>query len=42
VPDGGGNLYLSKSLNEGITFDNPQIINKDGNFNMVGIVVIVC
>ena len=33
VPDGGGNLYLSKSLNKGITFDNPQIINKDGNFS---------
>ena len=33
VPDGGGNLYLSKSLNKGTTFDNPQIINKDGNFS---------
>ncbi|MBA7651985.1 hypothetical protein ES703_59814 [subsurface metagenome] len=33
VPDDGGNLYLSKSLNKGITFDNPQIINKDGNFS---------
>jgi len=33
VPDGGGNLYLSKSLNKGITFDTPQIINKDGNYS---------
>ena len=33
VPDGGGNLYLSKSLNKGITFDTPQIINNDGNYS---------
>ena len=33
VPDDGGNLYLSKSIDKGITFDNPQIINNDGNFS---------
>lgn len=33
VPDGGGNLYLSKSLNKGISFDTPRIINKDGNYS---------
>ena len=33
VPDDGGNLYLSKSLDKGITFDKPQIINNDGNFS---------
>ncbi|MFX0075638.1 MAG: sialidase family protein [Candidatus Hermodarchaeota archaeon] len=32
VPGGGGNLYLSKSLDMGFTFDTPQIINDDGNF----------
>jgi hypothetical protein len=33
VPDEGGNIYLSKSLDKGITFDIPQIINKDGNYS---------
>jgi hypothetical protein len=33
VPSGGGNLYLSKSLDNGFTFDTPQIINDDGNYS---------
>ena len=33
VPDGGGNLFLSKSLNKGISFDTPRIINNDGNYS---------
>ena len=33
VPDSGGNLFLSKSLNKGFTFDAPQIINDDGNYS---------
>jgi hypothetical protein len=33
IHDAGENLYLSKSLNKGITFDIPQIINKDGNYS---------
>jgi len=33
VPDSGGNLFLSKSLNKGISFDTPLIINKDGNYS---------
>lgn len=33
VPDEGGNLYLSKSHDGGITFEQPQIVNDDGNYS---------
>jgi hypothetical protein len=32
VPGSGGNLFISKSLDKGFTFDTPEIINDDGNF----------
>jgi hypothetical protein len=33
IPDSGGNLYLSKSLDKGFTFDAPHIVNDDGNYS---------
>lgn len=33
IPESGGNLFLSKSLNKGLTFDSPQIVNDDGNYS---------
>jgi len=35
LPDSGGNLYFSKSLDKGFTFDAPQIINDDGNYSIL-------
>ena len=33
VPGSGGNLFISKSLDKGLSFDTPQIINDDGNYS---------
>ena len=33
IPDTGGNLFISKSLDKGFTFDTPQIVNDDGNYS---------
>lgn len=34
VPESGGNLYFTKSIDGGLTFDPPEIINLDGNYCM--------
>jgi hypothetical protein len=33
IPETGGNLFISKSLDNGFTFETPQIINDDGNYS---------
>lgn len=38
LPETGGNLYFTKSQNGGQSFDQPQLINQDGNFCMFEVV----
>ncbi|MFX1405698.1 MAG: sialidase family protein [Promethearchaeota archaeon] len=32
APESGGNLYFTKSIDKGLTFDPPILINQDGNY----------
>jgi len=34
LPEDGGNIYFTKSLDGGFTFETPKMINQDGNFCM--------
>ncbi|MFX0032913.1 MAG: sialidase family protein [Candidatus Hodarchaeota archaeon] len=34
APESGGNLYFTKSSNDGQNFDPPKLINQDGNYCM--------
>ena len=32
LPPGGGNIYFSKSIDKGVSFETPKIVNLDGNY----------
>jgi hypothetical protein len=36
IPNSGGNLIFSKSIDEGFTFSAPKMVNTDGNFSGYG------
>ena len=35
IPPGGGNIYFSKSIDKGGSFETPKMINLDGNYSAI-------
>ncbi|TFG23900.1 MAG: hypothetical protein EU533_02685 [Promethearchaeota archaeon] len=35
IPPGGGNIFFSKSIDKGFSFEEPKIINYDGNYSAI-------